>query len=179
MGVEFHCSKCGKLIRARGTTGGKRGKCPYCKQSVYIPTPPEEIEEIPLAPIDKADEARERRLEDEARQLATALDREEGGKYDAAESPGDAPIGGDGAMALPRDFEVDVPALVNDYLSAMANSDMVRAETLGRLLKDNAEQAGIYVQRLVVDELPPAELSRIPAAVYKGFLRELVKQLKG
>ena len=178
MGIEFHCSKCGKLIRARGTAGGKRGKCPYCKQSVYIPTPPEEIEEVPLAPIDEADAARERRLEDEARRLATELGREEGGKYDTADSPGDAPTGGDIAMAPPRDLELDVPTSVNEYLSAMADSDMDRADTVARHLTTHVAQARKYVQRLVVDELPPAELSHIPAAVYKGFLRELVKRLK-
>ncbi|MCK4660151.1 MAG: hypothetical protein KAV82_11570 [Phycisphaerae bacterium] len=173
MGIEFHCPKCGKQIRAPGTAGGKWGKCPYCKQSVYIPTPSEEIEEIPLAPIDEDAQARERRLEAEARNLTTTLDREEPGKYAGDESPSPG-----GSVPLPNEAERDVPRLVHEFMSAMARADVGRADTIARQLKSYAGQAKEYVQRMVVDELPPAELSNIPAAVYKGFLRELLKRLK-
>lgn len=172
MSIEFHCSKCGKLIRAPDTTGGKRGKCPYCKQSVYIPMPREELEEIPLAPIDEADEARERRLQEEARRLATAINKEEPGKYDT----GDV-LSTEGSVPLPRDFEVDVPTLVNDFLSAMAASDMGRADTAARELKKHVAQAKDHVQRLMEDQTPPIELGNIPAPVYKGFLRSLLELL--
>ncbi len=172
MSIEFHCSQCGKLIRAPGTTGGKRGKCPYCKQSVYIPMPPEELEEIPLAPIDEADEARERRLQEEARRLATAINQEEPSKYDTGDVPST-----EGSVPLPRDFEVDVPALVNDFLSAMAASDMGRADTAARGLKKHAARARDYAQRLMEGGTPPSELGNIPAPVYKGFLRSLLDLL--
>lgn len=49
MSIEFHCDHCARLIRAPEKAAGRRGVCPFCKQSVYVPTPPEEIEEIPLA----------------------------------------------------------------------------------------------------------------------------------
>jgi phage FluMu protein Com len=174
MGIEFHCSKCGKLIRARGTSGGRHGKCPYCKESVYIPTPPEDIEEIPVAPLDTEEEERDRRLREEALRYVTALDKEETPKYDT----GEPMIGGDSAVALPRDFEVDIPELVNEFLSAMTASDMDRADTAVRQLRTHPAAAKSRVQELMVDELPPADLSAIPVGVYKGFLRELLKRLK-
>ena len=170
---EFHCPKCGKLIRAPASVGGKRGKCPYCKQSVYIPTPPEDIEAIPLAPVDDASEVRERALEEEARRLAATINQEEPGKYDTGEPPPSA----ESAMPLPRDFDVDIPELVNDYLSAMAASDMGRADTAARQLRKHAAPAKAHVERLIADELPPPVLSNVPAPVYKGFLRSLLELL--
>ena len=174
MSIEFHCSKCSKLVRAPRSAGGKRGKCPYCKESVYIPTPPEEIEDIPLASISEADLARERRLQDEARQLTAAIDREDSGKYDTGEPP---TVGGDSAVALPRDFDADVPTLVNEYLSAMVESDMGRADVATRQLKKHSAQAKVHVQRLMADETSPSDLGNVPTAVYKGFLRSLLDLL--
>lgn len=172
MGIEFHCSKCGKLIRAPGKAGGQRGKCPYCKESVYIPTPLEEIEEIPLAPIDKADEDREQRLQEETRRLTTAINREEPGKYDTGE-----PSSAEGSVPLPRELGPSVPELVNEYLSAMAESNMDRANAAARQLKKQTAQAKEHVQRLMVDEMPPVDLSSVPIPVYKGFLRSLLELL--
>ena len=171
---EFHCPKCGRLIRAPASAGGKRGKCPYCKQSVYIPSLSEDVEAIPLAPVDEASEDRERALEDEARRFATAISQEEPGKYDTGEPP---PPSGESAMPLPRDFDVDVPELVNDYLSAMAASDMGRADTAARQLRKQAAQAKAHVERLIADKLPPPDLGSVPAPVYKGFLRSLLELL--
>ena len=173
MAIEFHCSKCEKLIRAPDTSGGRRGKCPYCKESVYIPTPPEEHEEIPLAPVDVQEEERDRRLREESARFAAALDREEPAKYDVG-----APVaGGEGAPALPRDLEIDVADVVRDYLAAMVASEMERAEDTVRQLKAHAAQAKKHVQQMMVDELPPADMGDIPVAVYKGFLRTLLKRL--
>ena len=46
MTIEFHCPKCGKHIKAPKEAAGKNGKCPACHQSVYVPTPDDEIEPL-------------------------------------------------------------------------------------------------------------------------------------
>ncbi|MFH0982281.1 MAG: hypothetical protein V2A79_12160 [Planctomycetota bacterium] len=173
MSIEFHCPMCRKLIRAPATAGGKRGKCPYCKESVYVPMPPEEREEIPLAPLDPNEEAREHQLLDEARRLTTALDKEEPAKYDTG---GEVPDTGSGVV-LPRDFDVDVPESVNDFLAAMAASDMGRADVATRQLKKHAAEAKEHVRQLIAEESPSADLGNIPLPVYKGFLRSLLELL--
>jgi len=74
MSIELHCPECQKLIRAPDSAGGKRGKCPYCKRTVYIPSPPDETEEIALAPLDDEEVKREAALRKEAIQYAAAVD---------------------------------------------------------------------------------------------------------
>ncbi|MCP4590381.1 MAG: hypothetical protein GY842_06540 [bacterium] len=173
MSIEFDCPKCGKQIRAPESAGGKRGKCPYCKNSAYIPSPPDEGEEIGLAPLDEDAEARDRRLRQEARDLASALNREEPGKYDTGDP---TPSAGDSVLALPQDFESDLATQVNDYLQAMTGSDMGAADQATRQLKKQGAQAKKYVQRLMQDGVPPANLG-VPAPVFKGFLRSLLEML--
>ena len=173
MGIEFHCPKCAKLIRAPETAGGRRGKCPYCKDSVYIPKPASELDEIPLAPVDPEADAEDRRLREEARQLATAIDREEPGKYDTDEPP--APSGG--SVPLPRDFDSDVADLVRDYLVAMVESDMGRADTATRQLKKQQHAAKQYLKQLMTGEIPPPEIGKVPEPVYTGFVRQLADLL--
>ncbi len=35
--IEFHCARCGKKLRVRDDTGGKRGKCPQCGAVLDVP----------------------------------------------------------------------------------------------------------------------------------------------
>ena len=66
MAIVFKCGGCQKDVRAPDEAAGKRGKCPYCGQSNYIPTPVPEEEVLYLAPVD---EAEERRRQEEIRRL--------------------------------------------------------------------------------------------------------------
>ena len=56
MGISFHCEYCGKKIEAPDTAGGKWGKCPACRNKVYVPAnnPPDDM--LRLAPIDTEEE---------------------------------------------------------------------------------------------------------------------------
>jgi len=56
MVIKFHCENCGHKVQAPDEHGGKRGKCPFCDQSIYIPSAPQENSEIPLAPLSDEDE---------------------------------------------------------------------------------------------------------------------------
>ncbi len=60
MSITFDCEHCHKEIKAPDDAGGRRGKCPYCHQSCYIPSPVAEDDLLDLAPIDEEQERREK-----------------------------------------------------------------------------------------------------------------------
>ncbi|GAH74552.1 unnamed protein product, partial [marine sediment metagenome] len=60
MSITFRCEYCHKEIKAPDSAGGKRGKCPYCQQSTYIPSPVSEDEILPLAEVDEEQEQRDK-----------------------------------------------------------------------------------------------------------------------
>ncbi|MGB2987225.1 MAG: hypothetical protein WBE26_15250, partial [Phycisphaerae bacterium] len=122
MSIELHCPQCQKLIRAPDTAGGKHGKCPYCGEKVYIPMPPDESEEIALAPIDEEEERRAEELRREATQYAAAVDK-------ATESDAvadDATASADLSQA-PGEV-VDLGAEVEDFIIAMRDSKLDEAD---------------------------------------------------
>jgi len=170
MAIEFHCNHCGQMIRTANEHAGKRGKCPHCHQSVYIPTPSEEIEPLRLAPRDTADEQARKRAEEEAREIARRLreDKEVPPEVAKASPSMPAPLGD---VRLPSDMEV----LVSDYVLAMAAGKLKEAEDLAVEIRMDMARADEYIQRLTIDELPPARLAKIPRAVLLGFLKQLHK----
>lgn len=168
MSIELHCPNCVKLIRAPDEAGGKHGKCPYCKQSVYIPTKPDQSEEIGLAPIDEEDEVREEQLRHEDVEYAAVVDRDAGvggaaGGPDSKEAPGEA---------------VDVRAEVEAFIIAMRDSKLGEAEAATSRLKAAGTRAHDYVQGLLVDEMVP-EFENVPPPLVHGFLKTLVARLAG
>jgi hypothetical protein len=174
--IDLHCNHCGKHIRAPDEAGGKHGKCPYCKQDVYVPMPAAEIEEIPLAPLDGERQRREQELSDEDRRYQAAISHED---REPPEKPGrGGSAGTETAMPLPRpDDVIDVPGLVVRYVLAMTDSKLDQADRIAAKLEDASDKARDEVQRLMVDELPPAGLGGVPPAVYKGFLKTLLGRL--
>ena len=174
MGIEFHCTHCNKLIRAPGEAGGKRGKCPYCKQSVYIPTPPEELEEIPVAPLDDAGERHRRQLDEEMRRMQQALQKEDQEPAEGAQAP---PIGAGAAMPLPAVGAAGLEALIVDYVRAMQESRLEVAEGIARQVQNQAKPARKLLQQWLMDEIPPAELQNVPPALFQGFLRTLLERI--
>ena len=172
MPIEFHCTKCERLIRAPDDAGGKRGKCPHCKESVYIPTPPDPTDEIGVAPLDDDLIKSERKLRQESIRYSAALDHEQGEGYDTAEPPA-----AEGGVPMSRVTSVDIGETVREYLMAMKASDMSTADDAARRLKSRAAQAKAEVQRMLVDQMLPPDMEDIPPPVYKGFLRTLLSRL--
>ena len=168
MSVEFHCSKCSKLIRAPREAAGSRGKCPYCKQSVYIPTPAEELEAIPLAPVDEGPVKGQEESDREAEDLLARLEQDE--------TPvGEAEVGGPaGVFVQPSE---DVADLVVEAVRALQASDLDRVDGLVAQLRQKRAKARSHVQALMMDEVPPPELESCPPALYSGFLRTLLSRL--
>lgn len=169
MAIEFHCHHCGHHVRTTDENAGKYGKCPHCHQSVYIPTPSDAIEPLRLAPVDEADARERQRLIDEARNIARRL-REEGGEL-PPEPPKAARPEPVGDARLTPDMET----LIVEYVLAMVNGKLDEAEQYARDIHADRNRANEVLQRLRLDELPPARLAKVPRAVLLGFLKQLQK----
>jgi hypothetical protein len=168
MSIELHCPKCGKVIRAPDNAGGKHGKCPYCKESVYVPMPAEEVEEIGLAPID---EEEEQRLAEERRRSIEYITAVDHGTDTRGITDDDGP-----SSTTPGEV-VDVPACVEMFIVAMRDSKLEDADDAVADLKRAGSRAKDYVQGLTVDEMPP-EVENVPPPVVQGFLKTLLNRLK-
>ena len=173
MSIELHCTKCSKLIRAPDTAGGKRGKCPYCKESVYIPLPPDETDEIGIAPIDEDEVRREKELR-----------RESIGYVAAVGHVKDAPPEGAGArrsrsdtvrQAAPGEV-VDIGKEVEVFLIAMRDSKLPEADQAVARMKQAGSRAKDHVEGSLLDEMPP-NVKGLPPALVKGFLKTLADRL--
>ncbi len=168
MSIELHCPQCAKLIRAPDDAGGKRGKCPYCKKSVYIPTKPNQGEDIGLAPIDEEEDRRAEQLRREDAEYAADVDR----------NTGRGVGGGGGATGSEQAVGevVDLGAEVEAFIIAMRDSKLGEAEAVTSRLKAVGARAGDYVQGLLVDEMVP-EFENVPPPLVLGFLKTLVARL--
>jgi hypothetical protein len=174
MGIELHCPKCTKLIRAPDDAGGKRGKCPYCQATVYVPTPVSDDDVIGLAPIDAEEKRREAELRREALQYAASLDRAtdetpDRGKAEPAQPPAASP-------PVPAGEVVDIGVEVSAFIGAMRDSKLDEADQVVEKLKNAGLRARDYVQGLLVDEMP-LEIENVPPPLMKGFLKTLLSRL--
>ena len=172
MSIELHCTGCGKLIRAPEDAGGKKGKCPYCKQSVYVPAPPVDDGAISVAPIDEDDERRAEQLREESIRFAANVDHDAKGSAAAGAISPDAP-----PPDIPSvDEYVDIPTEVEQFVIAMRDSKLDEAQRCATALKKNAMRARDYVEGLVVDEMTP-KIGDVPLPLMKGFLKKLIEEL--
>lgn len=171
MSIEIHCSKCQKLIKAPDDAGGRRGKCPYCKSSVYIPTVSSDDETIPMAPLDEDEERHARELHSEAAQYTAAVDH----VRDAG--PDEPAPGMDGDDTEPAG---EVPELAEDveaFVLAMRDSNLDDAEAAAARLKKVGTRGRDYVQGLIVDEMLP-DFPDVPTPLVRGFLKALASRLE-
>ena len=167
MPIEFHCSHCGKLVRAPDTAGGRRGRCPYCEQSVYIPTPLGPEDEVPLAPEDSGPDPEERAAAEIDRQLQREMRSAPEGAVPEPSAPETA------LPDIPVASGEDVETQVFDFIRAMSESNLPRADEIAAGLARSQREAIEVIERLSMDAVPPPELGNLPPAVYQGFLRTL------
>ena len=170
MSIDFHCDHCGKLIRAPHDAAGRRGKCPSCNQSVYIRTPPEELESLDLAPIDEAAEAVEREANHEAHVMAAKLLRERDAGPDV---PPGARLGTPAAPLSPELLEDRVIG----FLGAMATTELDKAAHIVDQIRPQRAAVIEIIERLVQDSVPPAGCENVPPPVLRGFLNMLREKL--
>ena len=169
MSIELHCPRCQKLIRAPEKSGGKRGKCPYCSNSVYIPMAPDSSDEIGLAPIDETEERRADEEHRKASRQAAQLSQMKDAGPEADVSPGRTSVD-------PMADSLDVAAEVANYIQAMGASKLDEAESAASRLKSAGTVARDYINAQLVDELADID-GDIPAPVVKGFLKTLLGQI--
>lgn len=168
MAIEFHCDHCGHKVRTSSENAGKRGRCPSCHQSVYIPTPSEDIELLRLAPLDEDAERQKQRLLEKSREVVRSI-REERTELPAEAAAESALPEPEGDVRLPSDVET----LVTQYILCMSQGELDEAEELARDIRRDMARADEFIQRLTIDELPPARLAGIPRALILGFIKQL------
>ncbi len=167
MTITFNCEHCGKKIEAPDSVGGKRGKCPYCKQSNYIPAPVPDDELIDLTPEDAEEEKR-------SREEVQALRNQEMGLI-AEMGSGDAP-------AVPLEHREGVAAedlyhLVVNYCLDLADSKLDQAGAHLAKLQEFPKLASTAVDDFISGKALEPALDRIPTKVLHGFLNKLRNML--
>jgi len=167
MSIKFPCEHCGKQVEAPDAAGGKRGKCPSCRQTVYIPMPSDQLEPLDIAPVDEAEERERARLRKETQDLQNRLLQERDAPPAAADAAKPRPVE---QVFTPK---LDMETLIVEYAQAMAAGDLERAEELATDIRTDMSAAREIMERLMVDELPPESLANIPRPVLVGFFKQL------
>ena len=165
MSITFQCEHCHKEVKAPDGAGGKRGKCPHCRQSCYIPAPVSDDELYDVAPLD---EEGERQRQEELRRL-----REQEKELLAEDKE---------APSEPLDQRDDVAAedlhhLVVNYCLDLAGSKLSRAETHVKKLQTFGAAATQAVDDFLSGGVTEPALDSISSLVIEGFLKQLREQL--
>lgn len=161
MPITFRCEHCGKEVKAPDGAEGKRGKCPHCGQSNYIPTPVSEEDAIPLAEIN-TEEEKQREAEEQA-----LLEQERALIAETARAP-----------AVPLDDRDDLSSedlhhFVVNYCLDMAAGKLDRAETHVAELKKHRKLGTTAVDDFIQGKATEPALGDIPPPVLQGFLKQL------
>ena len=166
MSITFRCEYCHRDVTAPDDAGGKRGKCPFCQKSTYVPAPVAEDDILPLAPVD---EEEERRLQAEAK----AAREQDLALLDSSDDPAAMP-----PIEHRQDLKPDdLHHFVINYCLDMANSDLERATTHAAKLKGFGSLGTRAVDDILADEMLDLALSSLPEALARGFLKQLRAEL--
>jgi phage FluMu protein Com len=161
MSITFRCEHCRKEVEAPDGAAGKRGKCPFCGQSNYIPLPVSEDDLLPLAPIDDEEEQHRRQeiqeLIEQERELA---------------------IEGKGQLLPPLDHREDLKSqdlhhFVVNYCLDIAGGQRGRAETHAEQLRRSGQQGLQAVDDFITGKAIEAALDAIPTGTLQGYLKHL------
>lgn len=165
MTITFQCTECHKEVKAPDAAAGKRGKCPFCGHSVFIPAPVAEDDLIPLAPID---EEEERRRSENIRELFRR-------ERDIIAETGSKP-----APPLEQKEDLGAPDLhhyVVNYCLDMAEGKLQRADHTAEQLKKLGSPGKEAVDDFVQGRITEKALDSIPKPVLKAFLTQLKSKL--
>ena len=166
MSITFTCEHCHKEVKAPEAAAGRRGKCPFCNQSTYIPLPVSEDDVLDLAPID---EEEERRRQENIRKLHEAEKELLKAAADEAE-----PTADDRASATPE----GVYHHVVNYCIDMANGRLERANLTVAKLRKLGYAAHQAVEDFQTGKALEPSLDLIPTKVLQGFLTQLADSLR-
>ena len=163
MSIEVHCPQCQKTIKAPDNAGGKHGKCPYCKASVYIPSAHDDIEILGITPIKEEDAQHDAELRHESALYAASVGHAtEGVKQKEDENPS-------GKF-------VDVESDVDLYIQSMIASKLEGAQAAMARIKTAGDRSRTYINELLTEgaDLPFGD---VPKPLAMGFLRKLLTKV--
>ena len=166
MSITFRCEHCHRDVTAPDGAGGKRGKCPYCQKSAYIPAPVDEADLPALAPIDAEDE---RRLQAEAK----ALWQQDLALLDSGDEASESPPLEQREDLAPEDLH----HFAINYCLDMAGSNLDRALAHVARLREFGPLGRQAVDDLLADEILDEALASLPEPLARGFLRQLREEL--
>ncbi|MGD0077594.1 MAG: hypothetical protein ABSB91_03085 [Sedimentisphaerales bacterium] len=172
MSITFHCEHCGKKIEAPDAAGGKWGKCPGCKNKVYVPSKEAE-DELKLAPLDTEDERRQRALYAETVRLRQEILNETEVPEEGAQPKKESNAPKPGVLS-DAELEVDIIA----YLRQMADGDLEEAEQTAKTLIPSGNRAVKILERIALSEIPEPEIADIPQNVLAGLIKSLRGRFK-
>lgn len=180
MPIKFHCEHCGKSISAPDDAGGRKGRCPSCKEAVYVPLP--EAEELGLAPIDEeAERKRQRLIEDSLRREHDLL-LAQGRREDAnAADHGPTEQGGlpqPGPDDSASDASPGVRELIVRYLTHMATGQLEQADAVVKQLRADPRSVRAAIERFLGDPVPDPRIATVPQPVLNGFVRQLQQSIR-
>ena len=166
MSITFRCEHCHMEVDAPDKAGGRRGKCPFCGVSTYIPTPVSEDEVLDVVPLD---EEEERRREEELESLFEQEDQ-----LLAEKDPdGDMP-----PMEQREDLRSeDLHHFVVNYCLDMSQSKLERAQQHSAKLRKFGYLGLEALDDFISGKAIEPALRQIPAAVIQGFLKQLRQEL--
>lgn len=165
MSITFTCEHCRKQVKAPDTAAGKRGKCPYCGQSCYIPAPVDQDDVLPLAPIDEDEERRRQEMVRSLHEQERDLIAETGGAEPAP-------------LEHREDLSVeDLYPFVVNYCLDMATSKLDRAETYVAKLKGFGPLGKLAVEDFRKGRAAEQALDIVPKPLLGGFLKQLESEL--
>lgn len=185
MAIKFHCEHCGKSISAPDNAGGKKGRCPSCKEVVYVPAA--DVEELDLAPIDEDAERRRQRIVEESLRREHDLLLAQGRQEKSDNAPGDLNERNvEGGVVLPEIGQPgaaqhtagDLRNMLVSYLAMMAGGQIEQADAIARQLKSDTRSARSAIEQFLSDPVPDARIAKLPPPVLGGFLKQLQQQLK-
>lgn len=172
MGITFNCEHCGKKIEAPDAAGGKWGKCPGCKNKVFVPSKQQEEEELRLAPLDSEEERRRKELIAETVRLRENILSETEAPEEGATAKKEAAGGRPGALS-----EAELTTMIIGYLRQMADGDLEQAEETAKTIIPGGGKAVRILERIALSQIPEPELADIPQQVLSGLIKSLRSRL--
>lgn len=178
MAIEFLCEHCNKTIKAPAEAAGRQGKCPHCGGVNYIRRPPEETEELELAPFDEEEESRARRaaMEAAAYQQRILHERSMPGEPGGNRSRS---AGGRGPSVTPAapPTSKQLAGLVVRYVEAMSQGHLDAAEAVSEELRPFRATVLSLLDDLAGEDLAAYGMPTLPRPVLFGFLKQLRAKL--
>ena len=170
MSITFHCEHCGKKIEAPDAAGGKWGKCPGCKNKVYVPSQQVE-DELKLAPLDTDEERKQKEMLAEAARLREDILRE-------TNVPEDGVVKKEPAAKPGTLSDAELNTIIIAYLRQIADGELEESERTVQSIISQGGKSVRILERIALSEIRQPELEDIPQQVFSGLIKNLRSRLR-